>query len=254
MILIEAKDTYQRFAKFYDRYVEGFSEDLPLYNYFCNPDDRILEIGCGTGRVLKSLAESGCNVTGIDISQEMLEIAQIKLNVFISSGQISLQNFNFLEGHLPQTFSRVLITFYTLNYLLDEESCSTFLQNIKKSMTPGGLLFIDLFFPRPMQKPEINDIWTKNEYTVNQELIIIEDKRRMINNIEEERIQKIKTPQWQEEVITHRRYYSKEAIFNILSTAGFKHIEFTNGYIYSNFYPFVQNEQTNSNFMVIAHN
>lgn len=143
---MKATDTYQRFAKFYDQYVRGFSLDLPLYSHFCQPGHRILEIGCGTGRVLQRLAKDGCTVFGVDISDAMLEIAQSNLKEYIDCGQIHLENFNFLDGHLSQKFDRVLITFYTLNYLLDIESCATFLDNVKKNnesqkrFTHGSLL------------------------------------------------------------------------------------------------------------------
>ena len=56
---MDATTTYQKFAQFYDAYVQGFVEDLKLYTSLCQPDDRILEIGCGTGRVLKHFLERG---------------------------------------------------------------------------------------------------------------------------------------------------------------------------------------------------
>ncbi len=60
---MSSQETYQRFAQYYDLYIGDFSADLPLYRFPCTPGLRILEIGCGTGRVLRVLLEKGCHVT-----------------------------------------------------------------------------------------------------------------------------------------------------------------------------------------------
>jgi ubiquinone/menaquinone biosynthesis C-methylase UbiE len=66
---------YQQTAQFYDLvnsrgYVEA---DIPFYKKIIQPQSRILEVGCGTGRVAIELAKHGCDVTGIDLSEWMLD-------------------------------------------------------------------------------------------------------------------------------------------------------------------------------------
>jgi ubiquinone/menaquinone biosynthesis C-methylase UbiE len=43
-------------------------------------DKKVLEIGCGTGRITESLARWGAHVTATDISKEMLQVARDRLN------------------------------------------------------------------------------------------------------------------------------------------------------------------------------
>jgi len=84
--LISSKDTYKLFAEYYDLYAGNYAEDLEFYKSLCNKQDRILEIGCGTGRILKPFLLSGYKITGVDISDEMLKIANGKLREFEQSG------------------------------------------------------------------------------------------------------------------------------------------------------------------------
>ncbi|HOJ76850.1 MAG TPA: class I SAM-dependent methyltransferase, partial [Bacillota bacterium] len=156
-------DTYREFAQFYDLYTTNFKIDLPLYLHYCNEHHNILEVGCGTGRVLNSLAEAGCKVFGVDISDAMLAIAGRKLQEQIGKGTIRLKNFDFSNGPLEEEFDRVLITFYTLNYLIDVDQCQRFIQNIKKSLSNNGLILIDLFYPRSFQNPESNGVWFEKD-------------------------------------------------------------------------------------------
>lgn len=73
------ESVYQAFAAYYDAYVAGFEADFAVYLRLTKPGLKVLEIGCGTGRVLKPLLESGASVVGVDISHEMLALAHNKL-------------------------------------------------------------------------------------------------------------------------------------------------------------------------------
>jgi ubiquinone/menaquinone biosynthesis C-methylase UbiE len=82
----ELKDVYRKWAIAYDHdnYDKLGTVSQPLsvqmfQIYVKNQDDRILDVGCGTGLVGMELAKAGfTNYDGIDISQEMLNIAKDK--------------------------------------------------------------------------------------------------------------------------------------------------------------------------------
>ena len=66
-------------AELYDAFF--FDGDLPLYLELAREHGRkVLEIACGSGRVLVPLARAGCDVVGIDVSPHMLALAQAKLS------------------------------------------------------------------------------------------------------------------------------------------------------------------------------
>src|SRR5689334_13447124 len=69
-------DDYDRFAPFYDLEFAEFDDDLRLYFAFAeHSGGPILELGCGTGRLVVPLAEAGYDVTGVDLSPAMLALA-----------------------------------------------------------------------------------------------------------------------------------------------------------------------------------
>src|ERR1700682_6071049 len=66
-------------ASLYD--VFAFDGDLPLYLELAREQgQRVLEIACGSGRVLVPLARAGFDVVGIDVSAHMLALAETKLD------------------------------------------------------------------------------------------------------------------------------------------------------------------------------
>jgi len=68
-----------RDGRHYDLLSKGVIDDIPFYlRHVKKYGDPVLELACGTGRVTIPLAESGINITGIDISESMLSHAQAK--------------------------------------------------------------------------------------------------------------------------------------------------------------------------------
>lgn len=248
---MDPENAYRGFAKFYDAYVQGFTADLSIYHHYCKEDERILEVGCGSGRILQSLAAAGCRVLGVDISDEMLAVAQEKLAPELADGHVQLRNFNFLNGSLEEKFDRVLVTFYTLNYLLDEVGCARFLQNISASMEPGGLILLDLFYPLPLHKPDIDGVWTEKQIPFRGSTLTLRDRRTMRGPIEE-RIQEYASPEWNQRIVTERRYYSKADMQRILERAGFIDLQFTEGYDINGFHSLETDETDGASFLVKA--
>lgn len=72
---------YDTIARFYDAENLEMTEDLPLFSELAaDLGDPILDIGCGTGRVMLHLAREGYRVTGIDHAAEMLARGERKLD------------------------------------------------------------------------------------------------------------------------------------------------------------------------------
>src|SRR5713226_7015309 len=72
---------YDLIASFYDIEHAHYSEDVDLYRDFavvCNGP--VLELACGSGRLLLPLAKDGYEVTGVDTSANMLKLARQRLD------------------------------------------------------------------------------------------------------------------------------------------------------------------------------
>ena len=142
---------YAALARYYDLENADFTEDLDYWLELADEaGDPILELGCGTGRVLLNLARRGHSVTGLDNSPEMLARLHAKLEA--ASGrhlpsppqivQAALEDFE-----LPLRYRLALMPFNTFMHLLTTEAQLAALERIRRHLAPGGLLALDV--PNP---------------------------------------------------------------------------------------------------------
>ena len=76
-----AEEVFDRIASFYDYEQESFVKDIPFYvDYAKKCGGEVLELACGTGRILIPIAQEGMKITGLDASDEMLNVARNKIN------------------------------------------------------------------------------------------------------------------------------------------------------------------------------
>ena len=143
--------SYAALSRYYDLENADFTEDLEYWLDLADEHgDPVLELGCGTGRVLLNLARRGHAVTGIDSSPDMLARLQAKLGA--ASGQhmaavphivqASLEDFE-----LAQRFGLALMPFNTFMHLLTTEAQLAALDRIRRHLAPGGVLALDM--PNP---------------------------------------------------------------------------------------------------------
>jgi SAM-dependent methyltransferase len=141
---------WDRFARLYDDDYGDFSADLELYLPFCERvDGPVLEVMCGTGRVLLPLLRAGHTATGVDISEAMIDIARAKLEhaQLQSRGHAEVGDVRALA--LNQRFALAIIAMNSFMHLPTGTEQLAALRSIRKHLQPGGLLIIDLFNPDP---------------------------------------------------------------------------------------------------------
>jgi ubiquinone/menaquinone biosynthesis C-methylase UbiE len=106
----------------------------------------VLEHGTGSGRILLPLAATGLEVTGVDISPAMLEIARLRLQAAGLSAELVQAPMQSFEA--PGRFSLALIPARAFQHLTEPADQRICLERIRRSLRPGGLLAINLFDPR----------------------------------------------------------------------------------------------------------
>lgn len=249
--MINSIDTYKIFADYYDLYVGKYDSDLEFYKSFCTKTDKIIEIGCGTGRILECFLKLDYYITGVDISQEMLDKASEKLNKWNNSNKLQLINHNFTTDRLSEKekFDKALLTFYTFNYILDNPK--DFLKNIYTSLVDNGLLLMDLFYPNSLFDPSIDNKWVDKEFMVNGNKIQIKDNRRVIDNIEH-RQQVFHIGDSEIKIDTSRKYYCPDELKDYLEIAGFTDIQFSLDYNLTGFNSVIDETRLKSNYIVKA--
>jgi SAM-dependent methyltransferase len=137
-------------ADYYDEspVVRGRIQDVIFYRDAVREyGDPVLELGCGTGRITMALAEAGKRVTGLDLSERMLERAVKKraaLPVEVRE-RLHLVQGDMTQFDLGEKFRLVIIPFRPFQHLLEIEQQMDCLGCVRKHLGPGGRLILDVF-------------------------------------------------------------------------------------------------------------
>ncbi len=145
-------DPYAAIPELYDLEHAEFSDDLPLYlNIAEAVGDPVLELGCGTGRVLLPLAEAGFRVTGLDRSAPMLQRARAMATAAGVAGSVSLHEADMADAdRVPGgPFGLVLVPLNGLLHLTEPGAQRAALTAMRRALDPRGQLVLDLFNPAP---------------------------------------------------------------------------------------------------------
>lgn len=110
----------------------------------------LLELGCGTGRVAVPLALAGHRVTGIDISETMLDVARRRRRLLPAevAARLRFCRKDMRTFAFPRRFGAILAPFSALAMITDAQGRGDCLGRCRAAMDPGGLLLVDLFAPR----------------------------------------------------------------------------------------------------------
>ncbi|NNJ12253.1 class I SAM-dependent methyltransferase [Chloroflexales bacterium ZM16-3] len=144
-------NTYDPFARYYDADFRGYTEDVPFFREMARrASGPILELMCGTGRVLLPLAEDGHPITGVDISPAMLAIARQHLDEADLSASL-------IEGDVlsvdlpPQTYGMAFVAVNSFMHLETVREQLAALDTARRALVRRGTLVIDLFNPDPIE-------------------------------------------------------------------------------------------------------
>lgn len=155
---------YHTFIDYKEEY-EFYSQILKKYH-----KKEIVEIGCGTGNLVYYFLTNGFDYTGLDLSEEMIQMAKEKVQdcEFI---QADMRHFT-----LKKQVQSILITARTISYLSTNEDVNTTFQTIANNLQQGGILCFDIidankFIPMIAQKQEIIHEATANNIDYRRESI-----------------------------------------------------------------------------------
>ena len=147
--------TYDQWAEIYDSVYSYVTEDIPFYvEEARRAGSPILELGCGTGRVAVPIAKAGVDITAVDFSPAMLEVARRKTNDLqggdgkLTLVQADMRDFSLEAPAGPdEKFNLVIIPFRGFLSLLSVEDELRTLVNIKQHLAPDGRLVFNIFVP-----------------------------------------------------------------------------------------------------------
>lgn len=156
--------TYGDFAYLYDELMKEVPYDLwvEMVNrakekYEIN-GNHLLDLACGTGELSVRLASSGYNITGVDLSSDMLTVAQKKAE---SKGfKIDFFQQNMADLELVDQYDIIGIFCDSLNYLQTEEEVQQTFANVHRYLKTDGLFIFDVHSIYKMQHIFIDQTFT----------------------------------------------------------------------------------------------
>jgi SAM-dependent methyltransferase len=134
---------YDSFAAIYSRWIgKDFAERaLPVIERLLAsqiaPNSRILDLCCGAGHVAAALSRDGYDLTGLDASSSMLQLARRV------APQVTFIHADARRFTLPQTVAAVISTFNSFAHFRTSE-LSTVFRNVRAVLRAGGTFLFDL--------------------------------------------------------------------------------------------------------------
>lgn len=155
---------YTGFAQVYDIFMDNVPYDewtnylVGLLKEYGRHSGLVLELGCGTGSITRRLAAKGYDMIGIDISEEMLEIARdseynrdfdysedrIKADELQERSNILYLQQDMREFELYGTVSAVVSICDSMNYITSEEDLLKVFQLVNNYLDTGGIFIFDM--------------------------------------------------------------------------------------------------------------
>jgi SAM-dependent methyltransferase len=142
---------YAFVADLYD-YVSPY-HDRPDVDFFVeaavSSGGSVLEVGCGTGRILIPTARAGVTITGFDLSVHMLDVCRQKLaqEPVAVRERVNLVQGDMRSFDLGRTYRLITLPFRPFQHLVTVEDQLSCLQTLHSHLEPGGRLVLDLFNP-----------------------------------------------------------------------------------------------------------
>lgn len=132
----------------YDLEYATHVEDLGFYTGLARSAGRVLELGCGTGRLSLPMARAGAEVVGVDRAEPMLErlraraAAEPRLRLRAEPGDMT-------KLALNEQFDAIFLPFNAIHHVHEAEALIEMLGRIRAHLRPGGLFALDMIVPQP---------------------------------------------------------------------------------------------------------
>jgi len=222
-------DLYDHVSLYRDRPDVGFFVDAAL-----EAGSPVLEVGCGTGRVLIPTARAGVDIAGLDLSPHMLAVCRERIRDEPAAVQsrVRLIEADMRTFDLGRVFTLVTIPFRSFQHLLTVDDQLSCLASIHRHLVEGGALILDVFNPsldalvnRPLGEEIAGEPvfhMPDGRRVVRRYKVVNHDRFNQINDFE--LVYYVDHPDGREERLVHAfrlRYLFRFEAEHLLARAGF---------------------------------
>jgi len=143
-----------QFGNFYSQYYDllyqdkDYSSEVDYINdliiQFSNNAKTILDMGCGTGRHAELFYDKGYTVHGIDLSEDMLTIAETRCAG--KEDRLSFSNGNVVDLKLNKKFDIVVSLFHVMSYQNSNEDLIKAFEVAREHLNKDGIFVFDFWY------------------------------------------------------------------------------------------------------------
>lgn len=220
-------EAYKALAESYDRLTRDVDYEAAVAFYFeilkrekIHPRSAV-DLACGTGSVAALLAGRGIAVTGVDLSEEMLTVAQQKTWELTPRPFFVCQDLS--ELRLPRGVDLAVCALDSLDYITEPQRCAAAIKRVYRCLNPGGIFIFDVNTPEKLRAmdgqiflDEDDDVFClwRGEF----------DEEENVCSYAMDLFQR-QGKLWRRSFEEHREYaYSQQQLTEYLKDAGFTHI------------------------------
>ena len=156
---------YNTFAEFYDALTENVEYEkrtdylICLYSSLSHKKGRVLDLACGTGSVALNLSKKGFDVVGLDLSSEMLSVADSK-----AQGKFRLFCGDMTDFFFEKGFDLCVCCLDSINHLTELSSVEKCFNCVYNSLNNDGIFIFD-----------VNTVYKHNEILGNNAFVFDEE-------------------------------------------------------------------------------
>ena len=219
---------YETLAVSYDRLTNDvdYEATVAFYNEILKREGlkprTAVDLACGTGSVTRLLALQSLQVTGVDMSEEMLTVAMDKCSELENLPRFVCQRLERLW--LPRGVDLAVCTLDSLDYVTDPKDCAEAIRRAYKALNPGGIFIFDVNTPEKLRAmdgqvflDEDDDVYCVWRGEFDEETNICSYGMDLFQR---------RGDVWERSCEEHREYaYSQQQLTEYLKAAGFTHIE-----------------------------
>lgn len=165
---------YSSLAAVYDRlnadidyaaWADYIEKQFGLYSRI--KPESVLDLACGTGAMTVELARRGYDMTGVDLSEEMLAVARRKCDAERFAHKVLLVRQDMCELELYGTVNAVVCCLDSLNYLTSTDALRRTFAHVHTYLDPDGLFLFDMNAPAKFER-----VYADNAYVLEDEGIL----------------------------------------------------------------------------------
>ena len=206
--------------------------DVPFWRRVAtSAPGRVLELGCGTGRITIPLAKSGVDIVGVDRSEPMLDLARTRTSRTLRTLRTP-RTISFVRADIRQlpfrdrSFSMVLAPYGVLQSLTRERDLTQTLESVARVIPRGATLGIDLVPDVPNWREYDNKVQLRGRTSEGAQLTLVEsvqqDRRRRVTTFQQEYIERRGRHEKRHRFALTFRTLTVEQMSNRLEHAGFR--------------------------------